>query len=125
MRAPQRDFSPAENILERLAELHPRRIDLSLGRIARVLAALGNPERALPPVVHVSGTNGKGSVIAFLTAILAAAGRSTHVFTSPHLVRFNERIRVAGQPIDDDTLTAALTACERANAGGDITVFEI
>src|SRR5436305_1743709 len=81
-------------ILARLLALHPKRIDLSLDRMWRILDALGHPERKLPPVIHVAGTNGKGSTVAFMRAILEAAGRSVHVYTSPHLVRFNERFRV-------------------------------
>src|SRR3546814_1060578 len=84
-----------ETILERLLRLHPKAIDLSLGRMQRLLDALGNPERALPPVIHVAGTNGKGSTCAYLRAILEAAGHRVHVYTSPHLVRFNERIVLA------------------------------
>jgi len=114
-----------EPILARLVGLHPKLIDLSLGRILRLLAALGHPERRLPPVIHVAGTNGKGSVAAFLRAILEAHGKRVHVYTSPHLVRFNERIRVAGGIIDDAALAAALTRAERANAGEAITFFEI
>ena len=112
-------------ILDRLTALHPKIIDLSLGRIERLLAALGNPHEKLPPVVHVAGTNGKGSVIATLRAILEAAGYKAHVYTSPHLVRFNERIRLAGDLISDDALNAALEECEAANAGEPITFFEI
>ncbi len=85
-----------EATLARLTGLHPKLIDLSLGRIERLLATLGHPERYLPPVVHVAGTNGKGSAIAFVRAIAEAAGLGVHVYTSPHLVRFNERIVVAG-----------------------------
>ena len=81
---------PSDTILARLTRLHPKIIDLSLGRIERLLARLGHPERAVPPVVHVAGTNGKGSVIAFLRAILTAAGYRVHVYTSPHLIDFNE-----------------------------------
>ncbi len=105
--------------------MHPRLIDLSLGRIERLLARLGNPETRLPPVVHVAGTNGKGSVIALLRALLEAAGYSIHAYTSPHLVRFNERIRLAGRDISDGALTALLEECETANAGEVITYFEI
>ncbi|MEP9376283.1 folylpolyglutamate synthase/dihydrofolate synthase family protein [Aquabacter sp. CN5-332] len=112
-------------ILERLAALHPKRIDLSLDRIHRLLAALGNPERRLPPVVHVAGTNGKGSTIAFMRAALEAEGRRVHVYTSPHLVRFNERIRLAGRLVDDDALSDALDRVEAANDGAPITLFEI
>ena len=88
-------------LVERLNRLHPRVIDLSLGRIERLLARLGHPETKLPPVVHVAGTNGKGSVLAFMRAIAEAAGKKVHVYTSPHLVRFNERIRVAGRLISN------------------------
>ncbi len=111
--------------LERLLRLHPKSIDLGFGRIERLLGRLGSPERALPPVVHVAGTNGKGSVIAFLRAFIEAAGLCAHVYTSPHLVRFNERIRLAGEVIADDALAALLEECEEANAGGEITFFEI
>jgi dihydrofolate synthase/folylpolyglutamate synthase len=110
--------------LERLAALHPKLIDLSLGRIARVLDALGRPQDRLGPVVHVAGTNGKGSTIAFLRAIAEAAGLRVHVYTSPHLVRFNERIRIAGALIDDARLTETLADVERANAGAPLTFFE-
>lgn len=105
--------------------LHPKAIDLSLGRIERLLAALGNPERALPPVIHIAGTNGKGSLVAYLDAMMAAAGHRVHVYTSPHLVRFAERIRSAGAPIDEDHLCDVLLECERANGGAPITFFEI
>lgn len=112
-------------VIERLHALYPRMIDLSTVRLDRLLAALGNPERHLPPVIHVAGTNGKGSTCAFLRAIGEAAGLKVHVFTSPHLVRFNERIRVAGEIVDDETLEAALTEVEHVNAGAPITVFEV
>lgn len=112
-------------ILARLLALHPKRIDLSLDRIERLLAALGNPERKLPPVIHVAGTNGKGSTIAFMRAILEASGRRVHVYTSPHLVRFNERFRIAGKLVSDDALRDALEECERANGNTPITVFEM
>ena len=121
--------APVDAIVARLAALHPKRIDLSLERIERLLAALGHPERRLPPVIHVAGTNGKGSTIAFLRAILEAAGKRVHVYSSPHLVRFNERYRLGasgeGRLVSDGELTAALEECERANAGAPITVFEI
>lgn len=100
-------------------------IDLSLARIERLLERLGHPERQLAPVIHVAGTNGKGSTIAFMKAILEALGCAVHVYTSPHLVRFNERIVVAGREIDDDSLCALLHECEAANAGEPITFFEI
>ncbi len=115
----------AEAIIERLHGLYPRLIDLSLERLERLLAALGNPERRLPPIIHVAGTNGKGSTCAFLRAIGEAAGMRVHVYTSPHLVRFNERIRLAGTLVDDATLEAALEEVERVNAGQPITVFEV
>ena len=109
----------------RLSRLHPKRIDLSLARMQSLLARLDHPERKLPPVIHVAGTNGKGSTIASLRAILEAAGQRVHVYTSPHLLRFNERIRLAGRLVDDETLIAALEKCERINAGEPITFFEI
>ncbi|CAO3414725.1 bifunctional folylpolyglutamate synthase/dihydrofolate synthase [Azospirillum doebereinerae] len=115
----------SDPVLERLKGLHPKVIDLSLDRVHRLLAALGHPERRLPPVVHVAGTNGKGSTVAFLRAFLEAAGHRVHVYTSPHLVRFHERIRLAGRLIDDDHLAALLEECEAANAGGPITFFEV
>ncbi|NUB13093.1 bifunctional folylpolyglutamate synthase/dihydrofolate synthase, partial [Azospirillum brasilense] len=117
--------SLADPVLDRLKGLHPKVIDLSLDRVHRLLAALGHPERRLPPVVHVAGTNGKGSTLAFLRAMLEAAGLRVHVYTSPHLVRFHERIRLAGSLIDDDRLAALLEECEAANGGGPITFFEV
>jgi len=99
-------------------------IDLSLHRIERLLAALGNPEASLPPVLHMAGTNGKGSSLAFLRAMLEAARRSVHLYTSPHLVRFNERIVLAGEEIGDAELAALLEECEAANDGAPITFFE-
>ena len=118
-------MNPQDAILTRFAPLHPKKIDLSLGRIERLLADLGAPEKRLPPVVHVAGTNGKGSTIAFMRAALEAAGKSVHVYTSPHLVRFNERIRLAGKLVDDERLAEAFDRCERVNGGQAITVFEI
>ncbi|HLI10940.1 MAG TPA: folylpolyglutamate synthase/dihydrofolate synthase family protein [Alphaproteobacteria bacterium] len=115
----------SDAVLARLLKLHPKVIDLSLGRIERLLAILGHPERRLAPVVHVAGTNGKGSTIAFLRAMLEAAGRKVQVYTSPHLVRFAERIRLADGIIGDAALTALLEECERANGGAPITFFEI
>lgn len=115
----------SDETLKRLLSLHPKLVDLSLGRMERILAALGHPEKQLAPVVHVTGTNGKGSVIAFLRAILEAAGLKVHVYTSPHLVRFHERIRLAGKLIDEDHLNAVLDECEFANGGEEITYFEI
>ncbi len=112
-------------ILERVMRLHPRSIDLGLERIERLLASLGSPERKLPPIVHVAGTNGKGSLVAYLRAMAEAAGYRVHVYTSPHLVRFNERIRVAGKLIGDDGLDDVLSECERVNEEKPITFFEI
>ncbi len=108
-----------------LGRLHPKAIDLSLGRIAARLAALGNPERTLPQVFHVAGTNGKGSTVAFLRAFLEAAGYRCNVYTSPHLVRFNERIRLAGGLIGDDALLALIAEAERAAPDQPITTFEM
>ncbi len=112
-------------ILDRLMDLHPKVIDLTLGRVETLLARLGHPERQLPPVVHVAGTNAKGSLIAFMRAMLEAAGYKVHVYSSPHLVRFNERIRLAGSLIEDDHLASVLEECENVNAGDPITYFEI
>src|SRR5687767_12016075 len=116
-------------IVARLQTLHPKMIDLSLDRMWRILNALQHPERHLPPVIHVAGTNGKGSTIAFMRAILEAAGLRVHVYTSPHLVRFNERFRLGapgeGALVSDEVLAGALAECERANAGEPITMFEI
>jgi dihydrofolate synthase/folylpolyglutamate synthase len=114
-----------EGIVARLHGLHPRLIDLSLDRLRALLAKLDHPERRLPPVLHVAGTNGKGSTCAFMRAMAEAAGQRVHVYTSPHLVRFNERIRVAGEPVSDAALAAALEHVERINAGAAITVFEV
>ncbi|HMN86106.1 MAG TPA: folylpolyglutamate synthase/dihydrofolate synthase family protein [Bauldia sp.] len=116
-------------ILERLLQLHPREIDLSLDRIEGLLAALGRPDLGLPPVIHVAGTNGKGSTTAFLRAMLEAAGRRVHVYTSPHLVRFHERIRLAadggGRFIDEDELADALVHVEKVNAERPIPPLRI
>ncbi|MBO9546240.1 folylpolyglutamate synthase/dihydrofolate synthase family protein [Caulobacter sp.] len=111
--------------LARLQALHPKLIDLSLDRMRRLCAALGDPQDRLPPVIHVAGTNGKGSTVAYLRAMAEAAGLKVHVFTSPHLVRFAERIRLAGTLITDDHLAAVLDRVEAANAGQEITFFEI
>ena len=112
-------------ILRRLTQLHPKIIDLSLGRLERLLDSLGNPHLQAPPVIHIAGTNGKGSVCAYLVAMLRAHGLRTHAYTSPHLVRFNERIALDGTHIDDVRLTALLEECEAANDGAPITFFEI
>lgn len=113
-----------EAALDRLTHLHPKRIDLSLGRTERLLAALGDPQLRLPPVVHVGGTNGKGSTTAFLRAFLEQAGYRVHVYTSPHLVRFHERIRLAGSLIGSAALVDLLERVEAANAGQPVTFFE-
>lgn len=122
---PPEDISRSTILLERLGRLHPKLIDLSLERIARLLTALGEPHLRLPPVIHIAGTNGKGSVAAFLKAMFEAEGLRVHRYTSPHLVRFHERIAVAGQPISEDALVDVLTRCEQANAGEPITFFEV
>jgi dihydrofolate synthase/folylpolyglutamate synthase len=115
----------SDRILERLGRLHPKLIDLSLGRIERLLAALGNPQDQLPPVVHVAGTKGKGSTVATMRACLEAAGYRVHAYISPHLVRFHERIRLVGRLIDEEKLVALLEECEHANGDAPITFFEI
>lgn len=123
---PEPGYGPALSpIVARLHALHPTLIDLSLGRLERLLARLGHPERRLPPVIHIAGTNGKGSTAAFTRAIAEAAGLAVHVYTSPHLVRFNERVRLAGRLASDAELFAALEEVERVNAGAPITVFEV
>lgn len=114
-----------EPILDRLTRLHPRAVDLSLDRMVGLLAALGDPQRHLPPVVHVAGTNGKGSTIAFLRAQAEAAGLTVHAYTSPHLVRFAERIRLAGHVLEDPALAALLEEVEAVNDGRPISFFEI
>ncbi|RMB02784.1 bifunctional folylpolyglutamate synthase/dihydrofolate synthase [Eilatimonas milleporae] len=111
--------------LERLKRLHPRVIDLSLDRLRRLLDRLDNPERRLAPVLHVAGTNGKGSTVATLRAIAEAAGHRVHVYTSPHLVRFNERIRLSGTLIDDAHLNDLIDEVETVNNGAEITFFEV
>ncbi|MEQ1755371.1 MAG: folylpolyglutamate synthase/dihydrofolate synthase family protein [Micropepsaceae bacterium] len=115
----------SDAILARLTNLHPKLIDLSLGRIETLLEKMGSPHLRLPPVIHVAGTNGKGSTCAFIRAMLEAAGRRVHVYASPHLVRFHERIRLSGKLIDEDELSALLEECELHNAGKPITFFEI
>ncbi len=114
-----------EPIIDRLHGLHPRLIDLSLERLERLLAQLGHPERRLPPVIHVAGTNGKGSTCAFLRAMAEASGLRVHAYTSPHLVRFNERFRIAGHLVSDAALADALEHIEQVNDGAPITVFEV
>ena len=114
-----------DRLLERFIALHPRVIDLSLGRIEALLDKLGRPQDRLPPVIHVSGTNGKGSVLAFCRAAFEAAGLAVHQYVSPHLVRFNERIVLNGRPVGDRALVEFLEAADRANDGAPITFFEI
>ncbi len=127
--APRPKVSSSDTLLERLKKLHPQSIDLSLGRIERLLAALGHPEERFPPVVHVAGTNGKGSFLAFLRAIAEGMGKGVHVYTSPHLVNFHERIVLAGphgaSTIGEDYLVDCLARAEEANGGELITLFEI
>lgn len=112
-------------VLDRLTALHPKKIDLGLERTHRLLCQLGNPEKHMPPVIHVAGTNGKGSCIAFMRAIAEAAGLTVHAYTSPHLVSFNERINLRGKPIQEDKLLDTLRECEAANKSLPITFFEI
>lgn len=124
-------MSHTDAIVQRLLALHPNKlseaeqIDLTLDRIARLLDALGRPQDRLPPVIHVAGTNGKGSTIAYLRAFLEAAGQRVHTFTSPDLVHFRERIRLAGKLVTPQKLNAAFNKCEAVNAGAPITFFEI
>jgi dihydrofolate synthase/folylpolyglutamate synthase len=124
-----RERSGVDAIAARLLALHPKRIDLTLDRITRLLAALDHPESRLPPLIHVAGTNGKGSTVAFARAILEAAGKRVHVYTSPNLVRLNERFRIGrdggGKFVGDDELADALLECEARNGGAPITVFEM
>ncbi len=129
MSEPRAGAEPIGAIHARLLALHPKRIDLSLERIERLLAALDHPEQRLPPVIHVAGTNGKGSTVAFMRAILEAVGQRVHVYTSPNLVRLNERFRLAapqgGHFVGDAELAEALGECEAKNGGAPITVFEM
>jgi dihydrofolate synthase/folylpolyglutamate synthase len=122
-------MTEVDAIIARLLSLHPKRIDLTLDRMWRILAQLDHPERRLPPVIHVAGTNGKGSTIAFMRAVLEAAGATVHAYTSPSLVRVNERYRLGrpggGALVSDAELAETLTECERINDGAPITVFEI
>jgi dihydrofolate synthase/folylpolyglutamate synthase len=115
----------SDAVLDRLTRLHPKVIDLTLERVERLLALLGHPEGHLAPVVHVAGTNGKGSLLAFLRAMLEAAGRRVQVYTSPHLVRFHERIRLSGGLIEEDALIKLLEHCEAVNGPDPITFFEV
>lgn len=115
----------SDAVLERMMTLHPKIIDLTMQRVERLLAALGHPERALPPVIHIAGTNGKGSTQAMIRAGLEAGGSLVHAYTSPHLARFHERIRLAGELISEEALTALLDECVKANGPDEITFFEI
>lgn len=125
VRSEMRPVNRIEPIIDRLHRLHPRLIDLSLDRLQRLLEQLDHPERRLPPVVHVAGTNGKGSTCAFIRSMAEAAGLRVHVYTSPHLVRFNERFRIAGRLVSDAALADALETVEEVNDGAPITVFEV
>ncbi len=120
MSAPTSDL-----ILERMMALHPKIIDLTLDRMLKLLGALGNPQNNLPPVIHIAGTNGKGSTQAMIRAGLETAGKTVHAYTSPHLARFHERIRLAGELISEEYLTQVLDECYAANGGENITYFEI
>ncbi|WP_240611078.1 bifunctional folylpolyglutamate synthase/dihydrofolate synthase [Oceaniglobus ichthyenteri] len=115
----------SDAILAQMMALHPKIIDLTLDRMWRLLARLGHPERDLPPVIHIAGTNGKGSTLSMIRAGLEAAGHTAHAYTSPHLARFHERIRLAGSLIDEPYLSAILDECYRANGDAPITYFEI
>ena len=120
-----RDERRAAAALDRLAALHPKLIDLGLERTFKLLTKLGNPHHDLPPAVHVAGTNGKGSVIALMRAMAEAAGLRVHVYSSPHLCRFNERIRLAGTLIGDGSLADLLEDVEQANGDAPVTFFEV
>ena len=115
----------SDAILDRMMALHPKIIDLTLDRVWRLLHALGDPQDAMPPVIHIAGTNGKGSTLAMIRAGIEGAGKTAHAYTSPHLARFHERIRLAGELISEDHLTAVLDECYAANGGEPITYFEI
>lgn len=115
----------SDAVLQRMMTLHPKVIDLTLGRVHRLLDALGHPELRIPPAIHIAGTNGKGSTQAMIRAGLEGAGKSVHAYTSPHLARFHERIRLSGDLISEAALTALLDECVTANGLGEITFFEI
>ncbi len=117
--------STSDAILDRMMALHPKIIDLTLDRMLTLLDALGNPQEKLPPVIHIAGTNGKGSTQAMIRAGIEAAGKTAHAYTSPHLARFHERIRLAGELISEEALTDVLDECYDANNGEIITYFEI
>ncbi|NQZ73946.1 MAG: bifunctional folylpolyglutamate synthase/dihydrofolate synthase, partial [Dinoroseobacter sp.] len=115
----------SDRLLERMQALHPKLIDLTLDRVWSLLEATGNPQKSLPPVIHIAGTNGKGSTLAMIRAGLEGIGDTCHAYTSPHLVRFHERIRLAGDLIDEDALITLLDDCLTANGEAPITYFEI
>ncbi len=117
-------MSTLDQVLAQLTALHPKKIDLGLGRIERVLKALGDPHLRLPPAIHIAGTNGKGSTTAFLRAMIEADGKTAHVYTSPHLVRFNERITIGSIEISDEALLDVLKRVMAANAGEPLSFFE-
>jgi len=119
-----RSLSKLDQALAQLTALHPKKIDLGLGRIERVLDLLGNPQLRLPPAVHIAGTNGKGSTTAFLRAMIEAEGKTAHIYTSPHLVRFNERITLASEEIRDDVLLDVLKRVMDVNDGEPLSFFE-
>ena len=112
-------------ILSRLTKLHPKIIDLSLGRMVTLLKKLENPHQKVPPVIHIAGTNGKGSTLAFIKSGLEASGSAVHTYTSPHLVNFNERITLKGKEIQESVLLSYLELCEKLNQENNITFFEI
>ena len=120
-----REAISSDVVLDRLLQLHPKVIDLVLDRVWRLLSAVGDPQDRIPPVIHIAGTNGKGSTLAMLRAGLEAEGKRVHAYTSPHLVRFHERVRLAGELISEDALSDLLEECETANDGEPITFFEI
>ena len=125
MEAAHSDNPVLDALLAAAFALHENTMDLGLGRLERLLTRLGNPHLKLPPVFHIAGTNGKGSTAAFLRAGLEASGRRVHAYTSPHLIRFNERIRLAGSIVDDDALIGLISDVLAVNASGRITFFEL
>ena len=118
-------MNKSNDILKRLELLHPKKIDLSLNRLRKLLRKLGNPHLKLPPVIHVAGTNGKGSVISYLRSIYEKNGLNVHTYTSPHLIKFNERIRINSSLVNNKYLSSLLEECEDKNNGQSITFFEI
>ena len=118
-------MNKSDKILKRLELLHPKKIDLSLIRIRKLLSKMNNPHLNLPKIIHIAGTNGKGSVTSFLRSIFESAGLQVHTYTSPHLIRFNERIRINSKLISNRELSLLLEECESFNKGEPITFFEI